>query len=141
MEALRRLGAKERSLNIAIVLMKYNPFGGYERQAAILAETLAERGDSVTIFTNKWIDENLPGIKFKKVKMIKLSSWLKVLSFALLSRLYLNREREQFDVIIAFDRTLVMDIYRAGNACHKEWLNFRKKTGSISDFIPAGSTW
>lgn len=122
-------------MNIAIVLMKYNPFGGYERQAAILAETLAKRGDSVTIFTNKWIDENLPGIKFKKVKMIKLSSWLKVLSFALLSRFHLNREKEQFDVVIAFDRTLVMDIYRAGNACHKEWLNFRKKTGSISDFI------
>ncbi|MEW6614203.1 MAG: glycosyltransferase family 4 protein [Thermodesulfobacteriota bacterium] len=122
-------------MNIAIVLMKYNPFGGYERQAVILAETLAERGDSVTIFTNKWTDENLPGIKFKKIKIIKLSSWFKVLSFALLSRRYLNREKEQFDVIIAFDRTLVMDIYRAGNACHREWLNFRKKTGRISDFI------
>lgn len=122
-------------MNIAIVLMKYNPFGGYERQAALLAETLAEKGDSVTVFTNEWVDKNPPGIKFRKVSMIKLSSWLKVLSFALLSRLYLNREREQFDVIIAFDRTLVMDIYRAGNACHKEWLNFRKKTGSISDFI------
>jgi len=92
-------------MNIAIVLMKYNPFGGYERQAAILAETLAERGDSVTIFTNKWIDENSPGIKFREVKTIKLSSWLNVFSFALLSRLSLNPEGKQFDVIIAFDRT------------------------------------
>jgi UDP-glucose:(heptosyl)LPS alpha-1,3-glucosyltransferase len=133
-----RLEAKEIDLNIAIVLMKYNPFGGYERQAAILAETMAKRGDNVTIFTNKWTDEKLPGIKFRKIRMIKLSSWLKVLSFALFSMRYLKREREQFDVIIAFDRTLVMDIYRAGNACHREWLNFRKKTGSISDFISIG---
>ena len=37
-------------MNIAIILMKYNPFGGYERQAALLAGALADRGDNVTVF-------------------------------------------------------------------------------------------
>lgn len=122
-------------MHIAIVLMKYNPYGGYERQAAILAEALAERGDSVTVFANKWIGASDRNIGFQKVPMIKGMAWLKALSFAVFSRFYLVRRSEEIDVVIAFDRTLIMDIYRAGNACHKEWLNFRKKHGNISDFV------
>ncbi len=38
-------------MDIAIVLMKYNPYGGYERKAVILAEELVKRGDNVTV---KW---------------------------------------------------------------------------------------
>jgi|ETNmetMinimDraft_23_1059889.scaffolds.fasta_scaffold02491_5 UDP-glucose:(heptosyl)LPS alpha-1,3-glucosyltransferase len=122
-------------MNIAIILMKYNPFGGYERQAALLAGALADRGDNVTVFANEWVGTLRTGIKFQKVRMFKGMSWLKVLSFALFSRHCLNREKNNFDVIIAFDRTLVMDIYRAGNACHKEWINFRKQHENILGLI------
>tara|TARA_B100000315_G_scaffold8981_1_gene8837 strand:- start:10856 stop:12046 length:1191 start_codon:yes stop_codon:yes gene_type:complete len=122
-------------MNIAIVLMKFNPFGGYERQAAILAGALADRGDDVTVFANKWLGDSHVGIKFQKIPMLKGMSWLKVLSFALISRFYLNQEKKKFDIIVAFDRTFLMDIYRAGNACHKEWLNIRKQHGNILDLI------
>ncbi|HJN02734.1 MAG TPA: glycosyltransferase family 4 protein [Nitrospinota bacterium] len=122
-------------MKIAIVLMKYNPFGGYERQAALLAEAFADRGDNVTVFANEWLGNSRAGIKFQKVPMFKGMSWLKVLSFALFSKHCLNREENNFDIIIAFDRTLVMDIYRAGNACHKEWINFRKQHESILSLI------
>ena len=115
--------------------MKYNPFGGYERQAALLAGALADRGDNVTVFANEWVGNLRAGIKFQKVRMFKGMSWLKVLSFALFSRHCLNREKNNFDVIIAFDRTLIMDIYRAGNACHKEWINFRKQHENILGLI------
>jgi UDP-glucose:(heptosyl)LPS alpha-1,3-glucosyltransferase len=115
--------------------MKYNPFGGYERQAAILAKALADRGDMVTVFANEWKGEGHGRIRFHRVPMIKWTSWLKVLSFALMSRRYLLSKKEAFDVIIAFDRTLVMDIYRAGNACHKEWMAFRKKNGGLYDLL------
>ena len=122
-------------MKIAIVLMKYNPFGGYERQAALLAEAFADCGDKVTVFANEWLGNTRAGIKFQKVPMFKGMSWLKVLSFALFSKQCLNREESNFDIIIAFDRTFIMDIYRAGNACHKEWLNFRKQHGNILDLI------
>jgi UDP-glucose:(heptosyl)LPS alpha-1,3-glucosyltransferase len=122
-------------MNIAIVLMKYNPFGGYERQAAILAEALADRGDMVTVFANEWTGEGHGRIRFQRVPMIKWTSWLKVLSFALMSRRYLLSKKENFDAIIAFDRTLIMDIYRAGNACHKEWMAFRRRNGRLYDLV------
>ncbi len=115
--------------------MKYNPFGGYERQAAILAKALANRGDKVTVFANEWTGEEDGRIRFQKVPIIKWTSWLKVLSFALFSKRYLLGNKENFDAIIAFDRTLVMDIYRAGNACHKEWMAFRKKNGGLYDLV------
>ncbi len=122
-------------MHFAIVLMKYNPFGGYERQAAILAEALANRGDKVTVFANEWTGEGDGRIRFQKVPIIKWTSWLKVLSFALMSRRYLLSRKDNFDVIIAFDRTLVMDIYRAGNACHKEWMAFRRRNGGLYDLV------
>ncbi len=128
-------------MNAAIVLMKYNPFGGDERQAALLAEALATRGDRVTVFANEWKaggdggGGDATGITFRKVPMIRAASWLKVLSFALFSRRLVLRERERFDLIIAFDRTLVMDIYRAGNACHKEWQAFRRRHGGLKHRI------
>ena len=114
-------------MKIAITLMRYNPFGGYERQAAALAQGLAARGDYVTVFAHVWMDQTCPGIRFEKVPMITFTPWLRSLSFAIMARRTLRQHDETFDLVIAFDRTLVMDIYRAGNACHREWIAFRKK--------------
>jgi len=122
-------------MKIAITLLKYNPFGGYERQAAALAEGLAARGDEVTIFSHTWKEQASDRIRFDKVPILQWTPWLRVLSFALMSRLYLRRHEGEFDLVIAFDRTLVMDIYRAGNACHREWIDFRKKHLGLSSRI------
>ncbi|MBE9527616.1 MAG: glycosyltransferase family 4 protein [Proteobacteria bacterium] len=131
-------------MNVAIVLMKYNPFGGYERQAALVARALVARGDSVTVFASEWksdtSSESAPkpdgsagSLKFHKVPIVRLSSWLKVLSFALRARREVRRTKRSFDCVVAFDRTLEMDLYRAGNACHKEWLAFRGVHGGVGD--------
>lgn len=122
-------------MHIAIVLLQYNPYGGYERQAAILTEELVARGETVTVFANKWIGTHQKMVVFRKVPVIKVSSWLKVLSFAIFSRHIINKSKADIDVIIAYDRTLLMDIYRAGNACHKEWLNVRRRYGTLRDRI------
>ncbi len=118
-------------MHIAIVLMKYSPYGGNESQASILAESLLKEGFRVTIFANSWTGIRHPALGFKKVPIIKFTSWLKLVSFALLSRHYLIHEKDQFDVVIAFDRVLLMDIYLAGNACHKEWMDFRRRNNGL----------
>lgn len=113
-------------MNIAIVLMRYNPFGGYERQAALLAKSLVARGDKVTVFASGWKEDGEEGITFHKVPVLRLASWLKVLTFAYFSKRRVLAMKDSLDVVIAFDRTFVMDIYRAGNACHREWQEFRR---------------
>ena len=122
-------------VNAAIVLMKYNPFGGYERQAALLAGALAARGDRVTVFTGEWKGPTAPGITVEKVPVVRLASWLKVLSFAYFSKRRIMGAGERFDVVVAFDRTLVADIYRAGNACHREWQAFRSANEGLGGRI------
>lgn len=114
--------------------MKYNPFGGYERQAALLARALVDRGVGVTVFTSDWKGPKPEGMTVRKVPIVRFASWLKVLSFALFSRRAL-RGGGEFDAVIAFDRTLVMDIYRAGNACHREWQATRRRFGGMRDRV------
>ena len=128
-------------MKIAIVLFKYNPYGGYERQAALLADTLGKRGDDVTVFTSLWSGDDAVkqfsgggAVRMKKVPVTKLASWMKVSSFAKNSKTMIEEdEMAPFDCVVAFDRTRVMDIYRAGNACHREWIEFRKKHGTVRD--------
>ena len=74
----------------------------------------------------------------KKVPVTKLASWTKILTFARNSKTLIEDAEEQsgrFDCIVAFDRTGIMDIYRAGNACHREWIDFRKKHGTFRDRV------
>ena len=113
-------------MKAALVLMRYNPFGGYERQAALIADALLKRGDQVHIFTNRWPEAGAPSAVVHHVPMIRSESFLKVLTFARSGRNCLGRLRKMFDVVVGFDRTLDMDIYRAGNACHRAWLERRR---------------
>ncbi|MBI2027352.1 MAG: glycosyltransferase [Deltaproteobacteria bacterium] len=123
-------------MHVALVLMKYNPYGGYERQASLLADYLLEQGMEVTVFSSSWPDHLQKNIQFVRVPLIHGSAFLKVLSFALFSQWRLLQFKKHIDCVIAFDRTFVIpDVYRAGNACHREWLEFRKKRAKFRDFL------
>ena len=52
-------------------------------------------------------------------------SVLEVITFAVNVRRLLKRQ--QFDIIHSFERTFYQDIYRAGDGCHREWLEQRRK--------------
>ena len=71
------------------------------------------------------LDAAPPRITFHKVPIIRGLSVLEVLSFALNARRMLKRE--QFDIILSFERTLYQDVYRASDGCHREWLIQRQK--------------
>jgi len=120
---------------IALALMRYNPHGGYERQAKLLAEFLTARGYSVTVVSGEPVPAFGSNIAFRKIPVLKGASWLRVWSFALFSKKYFSDMRRDYDMVIAFDRSLGMDIYRAGNACHREWIRVRKQLGGLRDRI------
>jgi len=113
-------------MRVALVLMHYNPYGGYERQAFLIAEALVARGDEVHVITHWWPRDLIPSVKVHKVPMLKGASFLKVASFALLARQRLRSMPNRFDLVVGFDRTLDMDVYRVGNACHRAWLERRR---------------
>ncbi len=119
-------------MHIALVLIRYKPFGGYERQTTLLADALLARGHQVTIVSSQWTGDTKPGLHFHKVPIIGLSSWLKTGSFALFSKAALQNLGKKFDLTIAFDRSLVTNIYRAGAACHRTWLATRIRTHGLN---------
>lgn len=121
-------------MKIAIVRKKYSDFGGAERYVASLSKHLVESGHKVHVFADEWKIDNkqnarhntyLSQILFHKVPVIRIVSFLHVLSFTISSRRLL--QKEVFDIIHSLERTTYQDIYRAGDGCHKEWLRQRTK--------------
>lgn len=60
--------------------------------------------------------------------MLRAFSFLRAWSFARNCRAAVGRE--PFDVICSFERTSRQDVYRAGDGCHREWLEQRRKFAS-----------
>lgn len=118
-------------MKLALIRKKYSPFGGAERYVDTLVEHLLGLGHEVHIFANQWESATrnpqlaTGKLFFHKVPMIKGMSALKVLSFAINAKRLLQKEK--FDLIHSFERTLYQDVYRAGDGCHKEWLIQRAK--------------
>ena len=121
-------------MKIAIVRKKYSNFGGAERYVASLIEHLVKSGHRVHVFADEWKIDNIQNsrnnitilqIVFHKVPVIRILSFLHVVSFTIFSKRLLKKE--VFDVIHSLERTTYQDIYRAGDGCHKEWLRQRTK--------------
>ncbi|RJQ53532.1 MAG: glycosyltransferase family 1 protein [Nitrospiraceae bacterium] len=107
-------------MKIALIRKNYTPFGGAENYLALTAQKLAARGHDVHIFSSGlW-----PGsFTIHKIRTFKKPSFLSNMLFALKCREELKKE--SFDCVLSFDRTLFQDIYRAGDGCHREWLDKR----------------
>ncbi len=106
-------------MKIALIRQSYHKYGGAERYVSYLAEGLLKRGHEVHVFARKWEPNTPKGIIFHRVPTLKGPSFLKALSFSSNVKRLLQRDR--FDIINSFDRTLYQDIYRAGDGVHREW--------------------
>ena len=122
-------------MKIAFIREKYTDFGGAERYVSALAENLAGRGHEIDIFCSAWktrdnrqtvsgSDKGSSRITLRAVPVSRGPSFLQILSFAFNVRELL--QKENYDIIHSFERTLYQDIYRAGDGCHREWLNRRR---------------
>ena len=115
-------------MKIAIVRKKYTFHGGAEGFSQALIKNLIAKGHEVHIFAIKWeVQGDLENIYFHRVPAITVNSFLRDLTFAINSYRILKEKRNDFDIIQSHDKTLLQDIYRAGDGCHREWLRQRLK--------------
>ncbi len=113
-------------MKIAIIRKKYSFHGGAERFSHLLVKRLAEENFDIHIFAIRWDAEDVPhNVHFHTIKAPTFNSLLRDLFFALLT--YKQFRDNEFDIIQAHDKTLIQDIYRAGDGCHIEWLRQRWK--------------
>lgn len=112
-------------MKIAVIRQKYVSYGGAEGFSAEHTLQLAKAGHEVHIFANSWTSPEIPNIYFHKVPALRVNSFLRYWSFAWMADRLVSRGK--FDVIQSHERTWHQDIYRAGDGCHKEWLEQRGK--------------
>ncbi len=113
-------------MKIALIRKKFAIQGGAERHVSDFLKGLVDNGHEVHILANKW--EALKGVTFHTIPVFSLGSFFKTLSFVLNVKPEL--ERVGFDIVQSNERTLSQDIYRAGDGCHKEWLEQRGRYAS-----------
>ncbi len=114
-------------MKIALIRKNYTPYGGAENYLNLVSESLHAQRHEVHIFSTNHRHRKSDFVH--RVRTIRKPSFLSNIFFALNVRYALKKE--SFDCILSFERTFFQDIYRAGDGCHREWLNKRRKTESF----------
>jgi len=112
-------------MKIAVIRQKFVNYGGAESFVANYAETMAEEGHEIHIFANKWTASKHPNIHIHSVPAIKINSFIRSLSFAWFAGRAVRRD--SFDIVQSHERIFKQDVFRAGDGCHRQWLELRKK--------------
>ncbi len=121
------INLRAKEMKIALIRRKYVFYGGAERFASDTVSSLLAKGHDIHIFASTWSVDGGKEIVFHKVPIIKIFSFLRVISFAFFVYLKLRIRENEFDIIQSNERTIFQDIYRAGDGCHREWLIQRFK--------------
>ena len=110
-------------MKIAIIRQKFVNYGGAEQFVSGYTRYLAEMGHEVHIFANQWTPSHHPNIKIHSVRAVTRNSFLRVLSFAWFA--FQAISFKSYDIVQNHERIWRQDIYRAGDGCHREWLERR----------------
>jgi len=110
-------------MKIGIIRGAFNPYGGAEVFAGRFIKELISRGHEVIVYSREWPEAE--GLTLRRIRA-NGPSFLRPLCFAL--KVKKAVELDSPDVVISFERTFSQDIYRAGDGCHREWLERRART-------------
>ena len=101
---------------ILFIKRKYSPYGGAELYLHRIISVLNKRFE-IHIVCQDWL-------KSQNTVLHKLPSgfFFSDLFFALSVKVFLNKRKNHYDLVISFDRCISQDIYRASDGCHLRWL-------------------
>lgn len=113
-------------MRIAVLRQKVTGPGGAETTLGYLVRGLAAAGHEVVVYG---VGRKAEALKAwgAQVSYVPVPVWRgktgRLLSYALNTRRLLRRADVQ--VVLSLERTLFQQVYRAGDGCHREWLNRR----------------
>ena len=100
--------------------------GGTEADLRRMAGGLAARGHEVHVFVARR-DASLPAVTVHHVPTLRAGRLARLVSFAALAPRAVERER--WDVVIGFGRTLRQDVVRVGGGTHRSYLRRMEADG------------
>jgi UDP-glucose:(heptosyl)LPS alpha-1,3-glucosyltransferase len=106
-------------MRLGLICRPFSFHGGVETATAGLIGALQRAGHDVELISTRR-QPNMPGVRVHRVSPIPHPSALRLLSFALAARRV--AARHGYDVVQSHERTLWQDLYRAGEGCHRAYL-------------------
>ena len=102
-------------MKLAIVIFRYFPFGGLQRDMLAIAQAAQSAGHHVSIFCGDWQGEKIPGIEIVE---IKTTGWFDIAGVKNFVRAFQQQfPRSEFDLLIGFNKMPGLDVYFAGDIC------------------------
>lgn len=108
-------------MHIAIVIFRYFPFGGLQRDMLAIAQEAIRRGHAVTVFCEHWQGDVIAGINLIKLRPRSLFNTAGVKGFV--NAFTAHYDARQFDVLIGFNKMPGLDIYYCGDSCFAQKAN------------------
>lgn len=140
---------RREKLKIAMLLFRVFPHGGLQTDCRRIAEKCVRRGHDVTIFCGSWSGPAFPDIRTRLIPCKCLSNHRSAQCFE--AKVNAILQRENFDVVMGFNRMAGLDVYFAADSCfadsHKGWFGrlfsprtrvFRRMEKAV--FAPASRT-
>ncbi len=104
---------------VLLVYKKISNYGGTERYVIFNAKKLIEKGYSVKILTSQIEKIDTSGLNVKTIKVPHWPNWLKLVSFAIVSYLYIKKARKDNYISYCFGNSVGCDILRVSGGAHK----------------------
>lgn len=124
-------------MRLAFCLFKYYPFGGLERDFQRIAIEAQKRQHSITVYTMSWEGEIPTGFSVVIVPVKGFGNHARCVAFIQNLASYLRKE--QFDLVIGFNRMPDLDVYYAADICYVA--HIYTKYGSWYRLLPRYRTY
>ena len=112
-------------MRIGLIRRRHALAGGAEQTVARLAGEFAVRGHTVTVVAERWAAQLPVGVSQHVVPVLPGPEALRVLLFGL--RAVREARDLTAEVVLTLDRTPGADVFRAGDGCHRAWLEARAR--------------
>jgi UDP-glucose:(heptosyl)LPS alpha-1,3-glucosyltransferase len=123
-------------MKLALLLFRYFPHGGLQRDCLGIACRLRDRGHEVYILTGGWRGPKPEGIEVQLVPAPGFANHARNAGFA--RRVQLPLALGRFDGVIGFDRIPGLDLYYCADGCFQA--NAREQHGALYRLTPRYGT-
>lgn len=119
-------------MKLAFCLFKYFPYGGLQRDFLRIAKACKARGHEIHVFTMQWDGDVEPDFNLHLISAKGLQNHTRSHAFA--KRVKSHLDKEQFDVVVGFNKMPHLDVYYAADVCYQS--RVRESRGRLYRYLP-----
>ena len=117
-------------MKILLIRKQYNFVGGAERYLESLISELVDRNLEVHLLCLEWAGRHPPDLRIHHLPDGRPFHFWENVVFARHAEQFVRRGYS-FDVVFSLERTLLQDIYRAGDGLHQVWVERKKQFSAV----------